>query len=82
MAQRNIEFFIYLAAALTFLATVIVICVRPLSWRRWLAGLAVGIAWLITWYAPIPIWIGAFLMIVAFWSLGSAFRKYSSQKAI
>ncbi|HSL45893.1 MAG TPA: hypothetical protein VK897_20845 [Anaerolineales bacterium] len=64
MAQANTEFVIYLASALIFVGAVFLIFLRPLSWRSWLAGLAAGVAWLITWYAPIPIWIGAFLELL------------------
>jgi hypothetical protein len=79
-AQANIEFFIYLASALLFLGTVILISVRPFSWHRWLAGLAVGIAWLITWYAPISIWIGALLELLVLWVVISMPRRVSRQK--
>jgi hypothetical protein len=81
MAQGNTEFAIYLASALIFLGTVVLILIRPLTWRRWLTGLAAGVAWLITWYAPIPIWIGALLELLVLWRLGSASHKLSSQKA-
>ena len=75
MAQANTEFVIYLASALIFLGAVIVIFLRPLSYRSWLAGLAAGLAWLITWYAPISIWIGASLELLVLWGL-----RRSSQK--
>ena len=58
MAQANMEFAIYLASALIFLGAIVWILVRPLNWCRWLAGLAAGAAWLITWYAPVSIRIG------------------------
>ena len=48
---------------------------------RWLAGLAAGVAWLNTWYAPIPTRIGALLEVLVLWGLGGAFRKRASQKA-
>ena len=60
MTRANMEFAIYLASALIFLGAIILILVRPLTWRRWLAGLAAGTAWLITWYAPVSIGIGVF----------------------
>lgn len=81
MVQANTEFVIYLIAALIFFAAVILLFLRPLSWRIWLAGLAAGAAWLITWYAPISIWIGAFLEITVVWGLSIASCKFSSQKA-
>jgi hypothetical protein len=65
MAQQNTEVAIYVLAFLIFLVAVILILLRPLTWRSWLAGLAVGLVWLITWYAPVPIWIGGFLVLSA-----------------
>jgi hypothetical protein len=81
MAQANTEFVIYLLAALIFFAAVILLFLRPLSWRTWLAGLAAGAAWLITWYAPVSIWIGAFLEFIMAIGLGISLRKFSSQNA-
>lgn len=77
MAQANTEFVIYLASALIFLGAVILIFLRPLSWRGWLAGLAAGLAWLITWYAPISIWIGTFLELWVLWGLRRSSQKLS-----
>jgi hypothetical protein len=54
---------------------------RPLTWSRWLAGLAAGAAWLTTWYAPISTQLGALLEVLVLCSLGGAFRKRASQKA-
>ena len=81
MAQANTEFVIYLVSALVFVGVVILIFLRPLSWRGWLAGLAAGLAWLITWYAPISIWIGAFLELLVFWQLRRSSQKLSLPKA-
>jgi hypothetical protein len=58
MTQANMEFAGYLASALIFLGAIVLILVRPLTWLRWLAGLAAGAVWLITWYAPVSKWIG------------------------
>jgi hypothetical protein len=69
MLQGNIEFGIYLGSALIFLAALISNVLRPLTWRRWLVGLAAGAAWLITWYAPVSIWIGAMLEFLVVWAL-------------
>jgi hypothetical protein len=78
MARANTEFAIYLAAAWIFLVVIVLILLRPLTWRRWLAGLAAGAALLITWYAPIPTRIGALLELLIVWGLGGAFRKHAS----
>lgn len=81
MAQANSEFAIYLAAFWIFVGAIFLILLHPLTWRRWLAGLAAGAAWLITWYAPIPTRIGALLELLVLWGLGGAFRKRASQRA-
>jgi hypothetical protein len=81
MAQANTEFVIYLASAFIFLGAVSLNFLRPLSWRSWLAGLAAGVVWLITWYAPISIWIGAILELLAVWGLSRSSQKLSLQKA-
>ena len=81
MAKANTEFVIYLASAFVFLGAVILIFLRPLSWRSWLAGLAAGVAWLITWYAPISIWIGAFAELWVLWGLSHSSPKLSLQEA-
>jgi hypothetical protein len=81
MAKANTEFVIYLVSALVFVGVVILIILRPLSWHGWLAGLATGLAWLITWYAPISIWIGAFLELLVLWQLRRSSQKLSLPKA-
>jgi hypothetical protein len=79
MARTNIEFAIYLAATWIFLGAIILILLNPLTWRRWLAGLAAGAAWLITWYTPIPTRIGALWELLILSGLGGAFRKRASE---
>jgi hypothetical protein len=74
-ADQNIEFAIYLITLLTFLTALGCILLRPYSWKRWRAGLIAGLAWLITWYAPIPIWGGALLEIFVLGNLYRSFRK-------
>jgi hypothetical protein len=74
-AVQNVEFAIYLIAVLIFLAALGFILLRPFTWQRWLAGLMAGLAWLITWYAPIPIWGGALLALLALGNLYNSIRK-------
>lgn len=81
MAQANTEFAIYLASAFIFLGAVLLILLRPLTWRRWLVGLAAGAAWLITWYAPVSMWLGALLELFILYELRESFRRPSSPKA-
>ena len=80
MAQANLEFVIYLLAALIFLTAIILIFLRPLSWRIWLAGLGAGVAWLITWYAPLSIWMGALLELLVLWGLRRPSHRLSLAK--
>ncbi len=75
MTWTNMEFFIYVAAALIFVVAIVLLVVFSFSWRRWLAGLAAGVIWLITWYAPIPIWIGAALLGCVLYGLWRAYRS-------
>lgn len=78
-AQANIEFAIYLMSALIFLGAIVLILLRSLTWQRWLAGLAACATWLITWYAPVSIWIGVLLELPVLWGLLSAYRNGHSR---
>ena len=78
MAQGNIEFVIYLAAVLLFVISIVLILIRPLTWHRWLAGLAAGAAWLLIWYSQAPIWIGFLVEIWLTWNLYRSFRSVST----
>jgi hypothetical protein len=69
LAVGTTEFAILLAALLVFLAAVILNLLRPFTRTGWLLGLFAGAAWLITWYSPLPIWIGALLELLVLWSL-------------
>jgi hypothetical protein len=75
LALGTIEFAIYLVAALLFFAALVLVLIRPLTWRGWLAGLAAGIIWLVVWYGPIPVWVGAMLELFVTAGLIRAFRR-------
>jgi hypothetical protein len=79
MARANTEFGIYLVSALIFAWAAILVLIRPLTWQKWLAGFAAGIGWLITWYAPVPIWSGVLLELLVLWNMRNAFRKLPLQ---
>lgn len=64
MAKQNTEFVVYVVAALIFIVTLFLLLIRPLTWNKWLTGLAGGVAWLVTWYAPVSIWIGVGLELL------------------
>ena len=75
MAPGTFEVAIYAGAALIFFISVLLIILGPLTWLRWLAGLAGGAVWLIVWYGPISIWIGALLELVIIVGMFQAFRR-------
>jgi hypothetical protein len=75
MMQQNLEFSVYVAALLIFFAAVVLLLLRPVTRKRWLAGFAAGMAWLVTWYAPVPIWIGALSAFLMLWGLREAFGE-------
>jgi len=64
MAKQNTEVLIYVISALTYVVTLLLLLIRPLTWSRWVTGLAAGVFWLVTWYAPVSIWIGAGLEVL------------------
>jgi hypothetical protein len=74
MAQANMEVAVYLGSAFIYLGTMVLTLLRPLNWRRGLSGLMAGAVWLITWYIPIAIWIGALLELSVLWWLRKAFH--------
>jgi len=75
MAQQNVEFVVYVVAFLIFLAAIGLILLRPLTWQGWLVGLGAGAVWLITWYAPVPIWVGGAFELLTLWGLYQATGK-------
>jgi hypothetical protein len=75
MSVGNIEFFIYLGSALVFLWALWSVLRLPLTRRTWLTGLAAGLAWLLSWYAPISIWIGAVLELIVVWAMRVEYRR-------
>jgi len=69
MAKQNTGFTVYVAAALIFVVTLFLLLIRPLTWNKWLTGLAGGMVWLVTWYAPVSIWTGVALEILVLCSM-------------
>ena len=82
IAQTNVEFMFYVTTALIFVVAVVLLLVRPFSWGRWLTGLGAGLVWLITWYAPLSIWIGAVILICATYGLIRAYLPKRSRASI
>ncbi|HUL54533.1 MAG TPA: hypothetical protein VLT83_14110 [Opitutaceae bacterium] len=75
LARANTEFAVYVVAALTFGAAVVLTLLRPFTRRRWLASLGAGATWLLTWYAPVPVGLGVLLTILALAGVCLAFRN-------
>lgn len=71
MTRTNTEFSIYVVVLLIFHSAIVLTLLRRLTWQRWLAGLAAGGAWLITWYTPIPFWASAILGLLCVWGLST-----------
>ena len=80
MAKLNTEFVVYVMAALIFIVALFLLLIRSLTWNRWLTGLAGGVAWLVTWYAPVSIWVGVGLELLVLLILYIVFRQTSPPK--
>jgi hypothetical protein len=74
-AIQNVEFAVYLIALLIFVAALGFNLLRPFTWQRCLATLIAGLAWLITWYAPVPIWGGVLLELLVLGNMYNSFRQ-------
>src|SRR5574340_409327 len=70
----NIEFFIYVSAFLVFIWALVSVLRLPLTWGSWLVGLAAGLTWLVSWYAPVSIWMGAVLSLLIVWAVRVEYR--------
>ena len=80
MAWTNTEFAFYVTGALIFATAIVLLVGCKFSRERWLAGLAAGSAWLITWYTPIPILMGTALLACAMYSLWRAYKSNKPRK--
>lgn len=65
-AAQTFEFSMLIWALFAFLAAIWLVLSGKLTWRRWIAALFVGVAWLVVWYAPIPVLLGAVVNGVVF----------------
>jgi hypothetical protein len=68
-AATTIEFTVYLAILLSFVFSQLLLLLRPLNMMNWGTAFAAGAIWLITWYAPIPLWISAILLLLIIYGL-------------
>ena len=72
---QNVEFFIFLVTLLIFVAAMVLIFLRRLTWQTWRTGLFAGVIWLTTWYTPIPTWLSALIALIGIGALYLVFRK-------
>jgi hypothetical protein len=79
-SDTNIEFFLYAGAAFVFVWAAISVLRLPLTWGSWLTGLGGGLSWLVMWYAPVSIWIGALLSFLVVWAVRVEFREVQRSK--
>lgn len=77
----NIEFVTYVGALIVCLWAAVSVLRLPLNWVSWLVGLAGGLVWLITWYAPTSMWFGAGLALLVVWAMRVEFRDLHRSKA-
>ena len=61
---QNIEIAMFVSAFFLFCSALIWLLIRPLTWWTVLSGLAAGLVWLVTWYAPVQVWFGFLLEVV------------------
>jgi hypothetical protein len=54
-ASTTFEFAVLVWALITVFVAIWQVLRGPLGWSRWLKALVAGIAWLLVWYAPIPV---------------------------
>lgn len=74
-AAQDLEFGLYVLVLLIFASSLLLLILRQPGWDKWLSTLFAGAAWLITWYASIPIWVGAVLGCMAVYAMVRAFRN-------
>jgi hypothetical protein len=73
--EEDTEFLSYLLTLLAFLAGLLALLLRPLTVARCLAVGALGLIWLLVWYAPGGLWLGLPLSALALALLGLAARR-------
>lgn len=73
IARQNIEFAIYVWAFVSLLVAIGMVFWRPLTWPTWLTALGAGLAWLIVWYAPIPMATSVLANLVVLWGMYRGF---------
>jgi hypothetical protein len=78
-ASQTFEFAVLVWALITFVVALWFVLRRPLTLLGWLSAVAAGIAWLVVWYAPIPIWLSVTTNLFVVWMLRSGSTKRVAQ---
>jgi hypothetical protein len=68
-ARQTFEFAMLVWALGGFFLAIWCVLRRSLTWRGWLSALIAGVAWLVVWYAPIPMWLAIAVNVVVIWLL-------------
>jgi hypothetical protein len=63
-SATTFEFTVYLVTLLLFVITQLLLLLRPFNWMNWGLAFAAGATWLLTWYAPIPLWTCVILVLL------------------
>lgn len=79
-SDLQIEFFLQFGVLAAFIWAAISVLRLPLSLTSWCIGLAGGIAWLTAWYAPVSLWWGATLALLAVWAVRVEYRDVLRKK--
>ncbi len=87
LAWQTFEFAMLVWALFAFVTAVWLVLRGPLTWPRWLSALVAGVAWLVVWYASIPLMLGTGVNVLVCFLLlanrrGSAARHALASRAI
>lgn len=69
MTITNLKVAYYLATIGIYAWVLGLTLIRPLTYRGILTCIIAGLVWLVAWYAPIELWVGALLEIPVLWLL-------------
>ncbi len=79
---QYVELFTFICTLVTYLAALVLLFWRRLTWKAWGAGLGAGAIWLTAWYAPVTSWFNVFLALFAIGTLFFAHRRGRSEQPI